>query len=279
MRLADTDRAVWKNGEKRSTGAAWFDATDAAIQHGLGLFETLAIRNGACLDLDAHLGRVALGAQRLALRLPAREAMARVLAEAAAEKPERAGWVKLMLAAGGDWVVFAGSMDIAEEGRPVTAVMLPWRLGPPGPLAGLKTLNYGGHEMGRRYAAERGVDEAFWSNHRGRLVEGCWSNLFVWRHGRIYTPSTREGLLAGIVRGKVIESATRLGIAVHDGPLRIKRLLRADQVFVTSSLRGLCPVTHLDGRALGRPGGRAVVARLAESIGRKHHPIRDARFP
>jgi len=279
VRVPDQDRSVWMNGERVDADKATVAATDPVIQLGLGLFETLAIREGACLDLEPHLDRLAGGAARLEARVPERDALARVLSEAAAERPERPGWVKLIVTVEGQWIVFAGTMDLAEEGRQLTAVTLPWRLGPAGPLAGLKTLNYGAHAMGRRYASARGAGEGLWLNHRGRLVEGSWSNLFVWRHGRLFTPSTREGLLPGIVRGRVIETAKDFGITVHDGPLRVPRLLRADYVFVTSSLRGLCPVTHLDGRPLGRPKGAAVVARLAQAIGRRHLDVSGATFP
>ena len=279
MRLPDADRSMWVDGRRVATGAARIDATDPAIQHGLGLFETLAIREGVCLDLDAHLERMTLGAERLALALPAREALSAVLEQAAAEKAAEPGWVKLLVTAGGSWLVFAGSMDLQDEGRPITAVTLPWRLGPPGPLSGLKTLNYGRHALGLRYARERGADEGLWRNHRGRVVEGCWSNVFVAKGGRLFTPSTREGLLPGVVRGHVIQAAKSRGVAVHDGPLRIKRLLVADGVFVTSSLRGLCPVTHLDGLPLGKRVSEPLVARLAAAIGRRHVDTSGARFP
>ncbi len=129
------------------------------------------------------------------------------------------------------------------------------------------------------FARERSTEEGLWFNHRGRLLEGCWSNVFVWRQGKLYTPSTREGLLPGVVRARVIAAAKELGFPVHDGPLKIKRLLHADHVFVTSSLRGLCPVTHLDGRPVGRATKGEVVARLARSIGRRHLEVPGATFP
>ncbi len=98
------------------------------------------------------------------------------------------------------------------------------------------------------------------------------------RAGSLFTPSTREGLLPGVVRARVIGAARELGIPLHDSPLKLKRLLRADHVFVTSSLRGLCTVTHLDGRALGYRRGAALVDRLAAAIGRRHQPLTDAIF-
>jgi branched-subunit amino acid aminotransferase/4-amino-4-deoxychorismate lyase len=255
------------------------DVSDAAIQHGLGLFETLAVRDGLCMDLEPHLERLLRAAEHFAIPAPGDAALRRVLTRSAAENPDTPGWVKVMLVAAGDWVVFGGTMDLTEEGGPIRAVTLPWKRGPVGPLSGYKTLNYGSNALGLRHAVEHGADEGLWFNHRGRLVEGCWSNAFVWRHRRLYTPSIREGLLPGVVRARVIEAAKTRGIPVHDGPLRVPRLVRADHVFVTSSLRGLCPVTHLDGRPLGRASGYEVVARLARAIGRRHLEESGATFP
>ncbi len=279
MRELDPERTVWRNGEKADSATVQLDLADPAIQHGLGLFETLAVRDGRCVDLDAHLDRLFSNAFKFLERRPIeREAVRAALQSSAAEKPDEPGWVKLIVTGGGEWFVFGGAVDPAEEGRPIRAVILPWRRGPAGPLSGMKTLNYGANVLGLRYARERSTEEGLWFNHRGRLLEGCWSNVFVWRQGKLYTPSTREGLLSGVVRARVIDAAKELGIAVHDGPLKIKRLLHADHVFVTSSLRGLCPVTHIDGRTVGRARKGEVVARLSRSIGRRYFDVSGVTF-
>lgn len=279
MRPLDPERGVWRNGEEVGSTTIRLDLADPVIQNGLGLFETLAVRDGGCLDLDAHLDRLFSSADELIERPIERDVVRRTLQLAAAQKPHEPGWVKLIVTGAGEWFVFGGAVDPDEEGRPIRAVILPWRRGPAGPLSGLKTLNYGANALGARYAREHSADEGLWFNHRGRLVEGCWSNVFVWRRGRLYTPSTREGLLPGIVRAGVMEAARELEIPVHDGPLKLKRLLHADTLFVTSSLRGLCPVTHLDGHVVGRASKANVVARLARVIGRKHPTVPGATFP
>jgi branched-chain amino acid aminotransferase len=279
VRPLDPERTVWRNGEEAASATIRLDLADPGIQHGLGLFETLALRDGACVDLDAHLDRLLSNADRLLERPVERDLVRRTLLLAAAQKPHEPGWVKLIVTAAGEWFVFGGAVDPDEEGRPIRAVILPWRRGPAGPLSGLKTLNYGAHALGLRYAREHSADEGLWFNHRGRLLEGCWSNVFVWRRGRLFTPSVREGLLPGVVRGRVLDAAGELGIPVHDGPLKLKRLLHADHVFVTSSLRGLCPVTHLDGHPLGRVGKGKIAARLAGAIGRRQPPVPGATFP
>jgi branched-subunit amino acid aminotransferase/4-amino-4-deoxychorismate lyase len=259
--------------------AATVPVAGAEAQHGAALFETLAVRDGRCLDLDAHLDRLARGVERLGFGDAPRDRWGATLEAAARERPDGPGWLKLWVGAEGAWFVYGGDSDPDEEGRPVSAVVLPWRRGPSGPSAGLKHIAYLDHREGLRYARGRGADEGLWLNHRGRFVEGCWSNLFTLKRGRLWTPGTCEGGLPGVVRARVLEAASKLGVPVHRGPLKLPRLLAADRVFVTSSLRGLCLVHTLDGRELRRGRGGALLARLAEAAGRRHPVEPGATFP
>jgi branched-subunit amino acid aminotransferase/4-amino-4-deoxychorismate lyase len=49
----------------------------------------------------------------------------------------------------------------------------------------------------------------------------------------------------------VIELAADLGVAVDDQPFDLDRLSSADEAFLTSSLRGIAPLTRVDGRSIG----------------------------
>jgi branched-subunit amino acid aminotransferase/4-amino-4-deoxychorismate lyase len=157
-------------------------------------------------------------------------------------------------------------MDPLEEGRPSRAVILPWRRCLRDPLAGLKTLSYAANLVGLEEARRRNADEGLWLNTRGHLAEGCASNLFVIMGRALFTPGVGEGILAGIVRGVVLRAAGEIGLPVHEGRLRVRRLERAREAFLTSSLRGVRPLVAVDGRPVGsgRPG--VVTRRLAERV-------------
>ncbi len=87
-------------------------------------------------------------------------------------------------------------------------------------------------------------------------------------HRTIRTPGLREGVLAGVMRDLAIRASRELGYAVHEGRLRVDRLVRAQEAFVTSSLGGVRPLVRLDGRAIGRgvPGG--VTRAIQEAVAR-----------
>jgi branched-subunit amino acid aminotransferase/4-amino-4-deoxychorismate lyase len=232
----------------------------------MGLFETLAVRAGRPLDLAPHLDRMERGADRIGAEPPPRRDLSRVVECAAAEEPSACAWLKIVLTRGGRWYVFTGEMDSGEEGRPISAVMLPWRRSLLDPLGGLKSLNYAANLIGLEQARRRGAEEGIWRNSRGHLAEGCTSNLFVVRRRKLFTPSTREGILPGVVRALVLRHAVLRGIVVHRGKVRVKRLAEADEAFVTSSLRGVRPLIRFEGRPLGsgRPG--PLTREIAEGV-------------
>jgi branched-chain amino acid aminotransferase len=251
VRLPDPQGDGWLDGRRVPLDRITLAIDDPALAAGLGGFETIAVRGGALLDLDAHLERLARTAERLGLDLPGHERLRGVALEAAAAEPAQCAWLKIVVTGGGRWLVFTGTMDPAEEGRPATAVLLPWRLNPRDPLAGMKTLNYAHGVLGLREARRRGADEGIWLNVRGHLVEACSSNLFVVRRRKLFVPGVRDGALPGTVRARVLEAARARGVVVHEGKVRVERLRRADEAFLTSSLRGLRPLVAFEGRPVG----------------------------
>lgn len=256
MNLPDPDGVVWIDGEPMPARQAGAGTGDPTLLGGWGLFETFAVRGGAVLDLGEHLSRLAVGAATLGFKAPAPEQLEAALFAAVEAPNHEHGWVKLVLAGSGRTIVFSGSSDPEREGRPCTAVILRWRRNRYDPLASVKSTSYAENLFALREARIRGADEGLWLGPRGHLAEGCASNLFVVRRGRLFTPALSEGILPGVVRGKTIEAARRLGVAVHDGKLRRRRLNEADEAFLTSSLRGVAPLVQIDGRRLagGEPG-------------------------
>jgi branched-chain amino acid aminotransferase len=67
--------------------------------------------------------------------------------------------------------------------------------------------------------------------------------------GELRTPTTATGLLPGIVRELLLET-----VDVREVDAAYEVLHTADEVFLTSSLRGVQPVTAVDGHEIGGPG-------------------------
>ena len=93
-------------------------------------------------------------------------------------------------------------------------------------------------------------------NRKGELVEASRANLFFVQGGVLYTPGISCGCLEGITRKFVLKIALPLGLICKTGRFDRRRLSCADEIFLTNSVRGVVPLTSLDGRpvAHGRPG-------------------------
>jgi len=109
--------------------------------------------------------------------------------------------------------------------------------------------------MLRQQAADRGAVEALLIRD-GMITEGAASNIFVVRNGALYTAPNGPFILPGITRDLVLELAKANGIPAHEQSLPESALFDADEVWITSSMREILPVTRLNDRVVGngKPG-------------------------
>jgi len=91
-------------------------------------------------------------------------------------------------------------------------------------------------------------------NAKGRVTECAGSSLFLVKRGRLITPPLSEGLLPGVTREVLLEVARRLKIPCSERPVTLGDLQKADEIFITSTLKGVLPVSNLDGRRIRGPG-------------------------
>jgi branched-subunit amino acid aminotransferase/4-amino-4-deoxychorismate lyase len=260
------------NGTEVRVAEAGIPLDDPAFHVGLGVFETVALREGRLIDIERHLDRLREGALLLGIESPGADVLHATLAKALRTQSAPCGWVKIVVTRGGRWIVLTGAMDRGEEGSSASAVLLPWRRNPRDPLAGVKTTSYAQNELGLEEARRRGAEEGIWLNTRGHLTEGCTSNLFLVHHRKVYTPAVGEGILAGVVRERAICAARALGMSVHEGRIRLRRLEQAHEAFLTSSLRGVRPLVRFEGRAVGDGAPGAVTRAVAIEVARLRRP-------
>ena len=123
--------------------------------------------------------------------------------------------------------------------------------------AGAKIANYLIAVLATREARQKGALEALIVDNHGKVVEGTSSNVFQVIDQKLSTPPENLGILPGITRGRVLELAGQLGIAVEHRAFSIDELCRADEVFVSSTLREILPVVRID-QAESRAGNQVL---------------------
>ena len=89
----------------------------------------------------------------------------------------------------------------------------------------------------------------------GYLAEGPGWNIFLVRNGVLYTPEPRN-ILLGVSRATAIELAAELGIELREVNLGRYEALMADEMFATSTIFNILPITKFEGQTVGegRPG-------------------------
>jgi len=111
----------------------------------------------------------------------------------------------------------------------------------------LKKLGQKSIDIELEFARENGFDDVLFLNEREELCEASYSNIWVVSGKTLITPPIDSPCLPGITREKVIQLATDLQLNVQTRPLTMKTLFAANEVFLTSSIRGIQPVTEIDG--------------------------------
>ena len=115
----------------------------------------------------------------------------------------------------------------------------------------VKTGNYLNNVLARIEASRMGAEDAIMVNSMGQLTEGTTSNLFFVKEGRLLTPIKECGILSGITREKIIQLANKNSIKFEEGKWTSEELFKAEEIFLTGTVKKIIPVTLLDGRPVG----------------------------
>ena len=134
---------------------------------------------------------------------------------------------------------------------------------------GAKVANYLVSVLAMHDARAAGAVEALVVDRNECVVEGATSNVFAILGGCLVTPPEEAGILLGITRARVLESARELGMEPVLRPLPVAELTGAQEVFISSSIRELMPVVRVDGVQIGSGAPGPVTGRLHQTFRKK----------
>ena len=263
---------------------------DHGFLFGDSVYEVVRTRRGVPVTMAEHLARLRASAERIYMELPWTDAdigarTAELLR--AADNPESylrivatrgVGEISLLPDTCRDPLLLliakplpVPPASVMKDGIAVALVGRPRNdrraLDP-----GAKTGNYLNNALALIEARRTGAEDAILLNPEGLLAEGTTSNVFLVRGGRVLTPTLDSGILSGITRALLLREMTAAGIGVEEARLPEEALRGADEVFLTSTVRGVAPVTRVDGKPVGdgRPGpvARRVAALYEDSLDR-----------
>jgi para-aminobenzoate synthetase/4-amino-4-deoxychorismate lyase len=226
-----------------------------------GLFETLLVADGAPVRPAPHLDRLGASARELFDRDLPPELPDSV---AAAARSLELGRMRI------DLLPENGGLRFEIKTEPIDpAIFFPDREHG----ADVRTIRHpewaGAHKWADRdwlesVEAEIGEAVPLILTDEGEVLEAGRANVFVVTDGGIATPPADGRILPGTARAATLDLAAELGVPAAERRLYVDDLRRADDLFLTSSLRGIRPVRSVDGEPLGPAD--PLVARLAGEL-------------
>lgn len=254
---------VYLNGKILPKSRAFIAVDDHGFLYGDGVYETIRVYNGQPFLLNEHLQRLKISAGAIGLKSPLpyhryAEAIHKTLR---ANRLEEAS-VRITLARGpGPYgfdprpcknptlVIitnpFKGYPEKLHRNGSTLAVSTVQRNHPKALPPWVKSTSCMNGILAKMESIKAGANEALLLTGEGNLAECSVSNIFVVMKGRIFTPALSGELLAGVTRQYVTRLAREAGYQVKETRLPKSVLTKADEVFITSTLMEVMPVTKI----------------------------------
>ncbi len=238
------------------------DAKISIFDHGFlysdGFYDTMKSFHGVILDFELHRTRIETSLKKLALKLPwTMEQVGEWIQKMAFIHRKYLARIRLTITRGSNDFDFTSckhpTLIILAE--PITLDAALYRHGVSvmtfsmvRPVPEVKTLGLIGMTVARRFLSEKKAFEAIFV-HQGLVLEGSITNVFMVKHGKLYTP--KSNILPGITRAEVIRISRKEGLKITERNIRVAEFLRADEIFLTNTKFGVTPVVSVNGRKVG----------------------------
>lgn len=253
----DRFEVCFVNDRLISKASARIDPTDRGFALGDALFETMRVREGRVVNLNAHLERLISASELLGFRsVPDAHALFAAVESTRTANDIVGGVLRLTVARGSGGRGLAAGDDL----RPTIVIVgspLPTR--PPGfravtasvarrneqsPSSRIKSTNYLDNILALREATSRGADDALLLNTQGKVACFTAANLLA-RLGSVFvTPPVADGALPGTVRRHLLEQ-----LPIEEASLTSAQLASADEIIATNCL-GVRQLLELDSKTI-----------------------------
>lgn len=250
---------------------------DHMVHRGHGIFDTAGLVGGKIYDLEAHLDRFLLSAERSRLRLPgSRQEIRDIIVKTTAASGRRDGAIRYWLSSGpgslelspaagaepGFFVMVFAGLTYPErwytEGLRVMTTTYPIKA----PLYAItKTTNYLPNVLMQMEAKAAGFDNGLFIDPDGQVAESSNMNVAFVTHDGVLKHPTFDHILAGCTVLRLLDLARVLqdqglltGISVCDIPVADARASR-EMLLLGSSVK-VAPIVQWDAQPIGdgRPG-------------------------
>jgi branched-chain amino acid aminotransferase len=288
---------IYIDGKFYSEADAKVSVFDHGLLYGDGVFEGIRFYNDRVFRLEEHLERLWASAHSICLEVPmTRREMTEALLNTIRQNNLHDGYIRLVVTRGvgnlglnpeqcknPSVIIIAATIALYHEDfyrKGLNIVTVATRRSNPASLnPAVKSLNYLNNVMARIEANLAGADEALMLNDQGNVAECTADNVFIIKHGQIFTPPITAGALRGITRSVVFNIAGQFNINIVEADFTRHDIFVADECFLTGTAAEIVPVIKADGRFIGngKPGPitARIIARFREMTRETGTPIFD----
>lgn len=274
------DRKIFVNiqGEVLPAESATVNAMDHGFLYGDSVYETIRTFNKTPFLLGRHLDRLQRSLGKIFLEMPcSRDELEGQIQRTIDEVPIETDLIMRIVVSRGvgpigldigtcsqpRYMIYAMELtpdSIPEEADPdrggggVHIVVSKVRRNSPRALDPcIKSGNFLNNILAFKEARDARAHDAVLCTSDGYLAECTTANIFLVKDGFIWTPRS-WGILDGITRAVLFEEAESAGIPIGETDIPPEALFNADEVFITSSVKGVVPVCMVNGRGVGPEG-------------------------
>jgi branched-chain amino acid aminotransferase len=253
---------------------------DHGLLYGDGVFEGIRAYNGVVFKLKEHVDRLYDSAHAIMLQMPlTKEQMTQAVLETLRRNKLNDAYIRLVVTRGvGDLgldprkcpkpstiiITDAISLHAGEAKAKGITTLISWVKRDPvdATTHEIKSLNYLNSILAKIEANMSGVDEAICLDKNGFISEGVGENLFIVKNGKILTPPSCTGALAGITAQAVIKLAKKLGYDATETNITPYQLFTANEAFFTGTAAEIVPIREVNKRQIGNGSPGPVTKRL-----------------
>lgn len=253
---SDLEPLVWRNGNIIPASEVHISPFDHGILVGDGVFETLNSYNGEPFAASRHYCRLKRSASKLGLETPDEAELLTAMREVIKANGHSKARIRVTITGGisplgsdrgtAEHTLLVAASPVPEYAETGKVITVPFTRNENSALVGVKSTSYGENVVALALAKKQGAVEAIFANNAGLLCEGTGCNIFVVINGELLTPTLASGCLAGVTRSVVLDVCQELGIEVTEKDMPLGDLKKADEAFLSSSLREVQGIERVD---------------------------------
>lgn len=245
------------NGEIKPADEGGIGITDLALQRGYGVFDFGRTYNGNLFHFEDNIERLRRSASALHLKLPLSDQEIQEIAlQLIQESDLKIPAIRMILTGGysdsslelehPNFIIIAEELpiypsDVYRYGAKVITVEYQRE------LPHVKSINYLNAIRLEPLKREKKAYDILYHSENG-ITECPRNNFFAFLGDTLVTPS--EHILHGITRKLILQLAPKQ-FQVEERMMRLDELEGADEAFVTSTSKGVLPITRIGDRKVG----------------------------